>query len=100
MVADYGAESALIAYVNEAAKSHWEASTGLSSERPGHIWTKSVHNIQVERFWGEPNTRITKPMIVRAAPGPLRANLVLVAARFVLGELKAARRRARGRRVH
>ena len=73
MVSDYGNETACIAFVNLAAKDDWEQMTGLSTERPANTFTKSVHNVQVERFWGEPNNRITKPTIVRAASRAQRA---------------------------
>ena len=72
VTADYGAESALIAYVNNAAKEYWEASTGAVSSRPAYIFTRSVHNVRVERFWGDLNPRVVVPMIVRAAAGTRR----------------------------
>jgi hypothetical protein len=59
IVADHGPESALIAYVNLVAKRDWEQSSGQAVDRPAVHWTKSVHNQPVEKFWIEPNTRIT-----------------------------------------
>ena len=101
VVSDYGAESALIAFVNHAAKEQWEASTGLSSTRRAYHFTKSVHNVRVERFWNEPNTRITWPMIVRAAALAALAPLLPAAlhAKLHSWRVAAATLRASGARA-
>ena len=77
VVSDHGAESFLIQYVNHIAKLEWQVSTGREQEREAFHHTQSVHNQPVEKFWVEPNVRITHPFLVRRVLGLARAPYTL-----------------------
>ncbi len=79
VVCDYGMESALICYVMVKARLEWARTAPPEAvaavpEQPFHP-TKSVHNQPVEKFWIEPNARVTGPITVRrrACSTPCRA---------------------------
>ncbi len=62
---DHGAESFLLSFINHETMLVWEQSTGQVATEPAFLFTQSVHNQPVEKFWCEPNSRITRPMLVR-----------------------------------